>query len=293
MADITLLDGGMGQELVRRSGDQPTPLWSTQVMVDHPGMVAGVHRDFTAAGATIATANTYALHRDRLAGTGLENRFIDLHTMALAEARVSGATRIAGSIGPLGASYRPDLHPELADGAAQYAEIAQLLAPSCDLLICETVASCQHAESVLRGTVPAGKPVWLALTVQDDDGTRLRSGEALADVLPLAHAGAAAILINCSAPEAIPAALDILSDAGLPFGAYANAFEKISDDFLKDKPTVDALTMRRDLDPSAYAAHALRWVEQGATIIGGCCEVSPAHIAETARQLEAAGHRIV
>ncbi len=293
MTDITLLDGGMGQELIHRAGDRPTPLWSTQVMIEHPRLVSQVHRDFTQAGATIATTNTYAIHHDRLVGTPLENRFIDLLTMAIAEARVSGATRIAGSIGPLEASYRPDLHPDATTGAAKYAEVAQMLAPSCALLICETVASLEHAESVLRGTSTAGKPVWLALTVSDTDGTRLRSGEPLADVLALAKAGAQAILINCSAPEAIPAALDIIAGSDLPFGAYANAFERITDDFLKDKPTVDSLTRRRDLTPQAYAEHALKWVDMGATIVGGCCEVSPAHIAETARALRGAGHNIV
>ena len=45
MTDITLMDGGMGQELVHRAGDNPTPLWSTQVMVDHPGLVAAVHAE--------------------------------------------------------------------------------------------------------------------------------------------------------------------------------------------------------------------------------------------------------
>ena len=79
MAEITLLDGGMGQELVHRAGDKPTPLWSTQVMVDHPGLVAEVHRDFTKAGATIATTNTYAIHHDRLVGTAMENQFKALH----------------------------------------------------------------------------------------------------------------------------------------------------------------------------------------------------------------------
>lgn len=39
MAGITLLDGGMGQEMIARSGDEPTPLWATRVMIDHPGMV--------------------------------------------------------------------------------------------------------------------------------------------------------------------------------------------------------------------------------------------------------------
>ena len=293
MTEITLLDGGLGQELVHRAGDRPTPLWSTQVMIDHPGMVAEVHRDFAAAGATIITTNTYALHRDRLAGTTFENEFEALYALALNEARGSGSRRVAGSIGPLRASYRPDLHPEPEVGALLYAEVAGLLAPECDLLICETVASYDHAVSVLKGTGAAGKPVWLSLTVNDKDGTLLRSGEPLVSVLEAANAGAAAILINCSAPEAIPAALNVLAQGDLPYGAYANAFEQITDDFLKDKPTVDALTKRQDMTPAAYADHAMAWVDQGATIIGGCCEVSPAHIAEIASRLRAAGHDIV
>ena len=293
MTEITLLDGGLGQELVHRAGDRPTPLWSTQVMIDHPGMVAEVHRDFAAAGATIITTNTYALHRDRLAGTTFENEFEALYALALNEARGSGARRVAGSIGPLRASYRPDLHPEPEVGALLYAEVAGLLAPECDLLICETVASYDHAVSVLKGTGAAGKPVWLSLTVNDKDGTLLRSGEPRVSVLEAANAGAAAILINCSAPEAIPAALNVLAQGDLPYGAYANAFEQITDDFLKDKPTVDALTKRQDMTPAAYADHAMAWVDQGATIIGGCCEVSPAHIAEIASRLRAAGHDIV
>jgi S-methylmethionine-dependent homocysteine/selenocysteine methylase len=31
----------------------------------------------------------------------------------------------------------------------------------------------------------------------------------------------------------------------------------------------------------------------GATIVGGCCETTPAHITEIARRLRAAEHRIV
>ncbi|MFB1024946.1 MAG: homocysteine S-methyltransferase family protein, partial [Octadecabacter sp.] len=60
MTQITLLDGGMGQELVHRAGDRPTPLWSTRVMLDHPGRVAGGHRDCAAAGATTATTKPVA-----------------------------------------------------------------------------------------------------------------------------------------------------------------------------------------------------------------------------------------
>ncbi|MCC5974970.1 MAG: homocysteine S-methyltransferase family protein [Rubellimicrobium sp.] len=298
MVEVVLLDGGMGQELIHRAGDRPTPLWSTQVMMEHPGMVAAVHGDYFAAGATIATANTYAIHRDRLAPAGIEERFEALHAAALSEARqardAAGRGRIAGSIGPLVASYRPEVHPPHEEAVAKYAEVARFLAPHVDLILCETVASLAHARAVLEGAKAAGLPVWLAVTVSDRDGAVLRSGEAVADVARIALTGGAeAVLANCSAPEAMAAALEALADVGLSFGAYANGFTRITEDFLKDEATVDALTARRDLTPEAYAAFALDWVDRGATIVGGCCEVGPAHIRALAGALVAAGHRIV
>ena len=237
MTDIILLDGGMGQELTRRAGDKPTPLWSTQVMIDHPGMVAAVHADYAAAGATVHTTNTYAILRDRLKGTPFESQFEALHAAAIKEA--AGVGVVAGSLGPLGASYRPDLMPPHDTAVATYKEVANQLAPSVDLLICETVASVAHARAVLA------------------------------------------------------AAIAELARGDLPFGGYANGFVKIADGFLTDKPTVDALTAREDLDPAAYAAFAMDWIAQGATIVGGCCEVGPAHISELARRIRAAHHRIV
>ena len=47
-------------------------------------------------------------------------------------------------------------------------------------------------------------------------------------------------------------------------------------------PTVDALTARTDLTPDAYADLRDGMGRAGATIVGGCCEVGPAHIAEIA-----------
>ena len=289
MTDIILLDGGMGQELVHRTGDNPTALWSTRVMLDNPGLVAEIHRDFRAAGATVQTTNTYAIHHDRLEGTGLEDQFTALHMAALQEA--NDMPVVAGSIGPLIASYRPDVHPEHDVAVPLYTEVAQLLAPKVDLIICETVASIAMGKAVLAAALTTGKPVWLAFTVDDTDGSKLRSGEPVSEVLQFTDANA--ILINCASPEAITTSMDILAKGDLPFGAYANGFTKISDGFLKENPTVDALTARTDLDPDAYGVFAMGWIAQGATIVGGCCEVGPAHIEKLAGLINAAGHRIV
>lgn len=297
MTQITLLDGGMGQELVHRAGDRPTTLWALQVMMDHPDMVQQVHADYFAAGATVATSNTYMIHHDRLANTGLEAQFEHFAQLAIEAAcsarAIHAKGRIAGSIGPLRASYRPDLHPSSDVAQPLFAEVAKLLAPSCDLLLLETVASLAHARDALAGAREAGLPIWIGLTVDDEDGTRLRSGEALADALPIAAQGAEAILLNCSSPEAISQGLPVLAKGALPFGAYANAFQQITSDFLKDKPTVSSLKMRQDLGPDAYADYVMKWVAAGATIVGGCCDVGPAHISEIAARLQVAGHTLV
>lgn len=290
MTDIILLDGGMGQELVHRAGDRPTPLWSTQVMIDHPGLVGQVHADYTRAGATVHTTNTYAILRDRLDGTGMEDQFEALHAAALHEAKDVGVR--AGSIGPLRASYRPDLMPPHAEAVAAYTEVARILAPQVDLINCETLASIAHARAILEAILPLGKPVWMAFTVDDNDGTKLRSGEPLADVFAVTK-GAQAILANCSSPEAIDAAIAILATGDKPFGGYANGFTKISEGFLGDKPTVDTLTARKDLGPDEYAQFAMGWIAKGATIVGGCCEVGPDHIAKLAENITDAGHGIV
>ena len=300
MTQITLLDGSIGQELMKRSGDRPTTIWSIQVMMDHPGMVQDVHEEYFRAGATIATANTYCVHRDRLEKVDLDPDLMPaLVDAALTEAEAArashgGAGRIAGALGPLEASYRPDILLRPEDAAPVFSELAALMKERVDLFLIETVSSLEHAEGALRGVAGTGKPVWLSVTVDDADGTRLRSGEALGGLAPLVEKHQPeAVLVNCSRPEAIAAALDIIKRFGRRFGAYANGFTQITEGFLQDKPTVDALEARIDLTPAAYADFALGWIGQGATIVGGCCEVGPAHIRELARQIDRAGHEIV
>ena len=49
--NITLLDGGMGQELIHRSSFKPDSLWSTRVLLDEYDLVVNLHKDFIKAGA--------------------------------------------------------------------------------------------------------------------------------------------------------------------------------------------------------------------------------------------------
>jgi homocysteine S-methyltransferase len=294
MSNITILDGGMGQELILRYGQPPTPLWSTHVMMHQPDLVGDIHDDYFSSGAQIATTNSYAIHRDRLVrhdaahNSNLEDQFKSLHQTACDIASRSRdktkAGKTAGSLGPLGFSYRPDLSFPPEEAAEKFAEIVKIQEASVDFHLIETASSIEHAKGALMGTSVSSKPTWLAVSVKDDDGSQLRSGEKLFEVKALIEEfSPAALLINCSTPEAVSKAIPVIADIDIPFGAYANGFTFITSDFTKTE-TVDALEARNDLGPDQYADFCQNWVDMGATIIGGCCEVGPAHIAELNRR---------
>jgi homocysteine S-methyltransferase len=292
MHHVTLMDGGMGQELYRRSGKPASPLWSAQVMMDSPELVVQLHRDYIDAGADVIEVNAYTTTPERLARDADGALFEPLQKAALNAATrardLSGKpVLIAGCLPPLVASYHPDLVPDEQTARASYGRIIALQNSAVDLFLGETLSTVREGAIVARAAAETGKPVWISYTVDDSDGTRLRSGERLDDgVEAAARAGAEAVLVNCSMPEAVAQAMAVLSTSGLRYGGYANGFTAI--DALAPGGTVDSLRAREDLTPTEYANHAMSWLEQGASLIGGCCEVGPAHIAEIRQRLGAA-----
>jgi len=259
--------------------------------MDSPELVRAVHSDYFVAGADIATTNSYAIHRDRLRPFGAENRFIDLHQLACKIAVSArdkhGYGLVAGSMGPTGWSYRPDLAPPAEEAAELYAEIAKLHEPYVDLILCETMSSVEQARGAVMGARVVTRPVWLSVTVDDEDGSKLRSGESVTEILPMiSEFKIEALLVNCSVPEAVNQAIPLLANQGVPVGGYANGFVKIAKDFMKKGATVDILEKCPNLGPERYADFVDGWIKHGATVVGGCCEVGPAHIEELARRLK-------
>lgn len=294
---ITIIDGGMGQELVSRSGATPTGLWSTQIMIDFPDLVREIHDDYFAAGAEVATVNSYSIQRDRLQPAGIEDRFEELHRTACEIACRSrdafGSGIVAGALGPLGWSYSHDGAPAVERSAELYEEICRIQANFVDVFLIETIASIEQATGALAGALGHGKPVWLGITVDDSDGTRLRSGESLNEIQKLIEKDTPnALMLNCSTPESITQGLESIVEINVPLGAYANGFTRINSDFLSKGSTVSSLSSRTNLTPEAYADHASNWIKLGASFIGGCCEVGPSHIAELARRFGKSGHNL-
>jgi S-methylmethionine-dependent homocysteine/selenocysteine methylase len=298
MPNIVLTDGGMGQELIRRASTPPTPLWSGLVLMEEPELVRELHVEFIRAGARVITINAYAATPERLAREGAEDMFETLQRRAIdlaVEAREAAGedVLIAGCLSPLFGSYHPELTIPFDETVAIYRRIVAEQAGHVDLMLCETMASAAEGRAAAIAASESGRPVWMSWTLADDPGPpRLRSGESLATAsAALEGAEPAARLVNCSRPETIDAALADLVALGGTVGAYANGFPDVGD--LEHGGTVDVLGVRDDLGPAEYAEAAMGWVAGGATIVGGCCEVRPRHIAALRDRLAAAGYTTV
>lgn len=293
-----LLDGGTGRELLKRGVPILTEIWSATALTLAPEIVRQVHDDFIAAGADIITTNTYGISRERMARADIEGRTTELSQIAgriAAEARdaANRPVAVAGSLPPYSGSYRPDKVGSFDHLIPLYAEQAAALEPYVDLYICETMSSAGEGLAAATAACTFGKPVWVAWTLHEDRSGRLRSGETVTEAAAaLVHLPIAGFLANCCAPESITAAMpELLKVAkGKQVGGYANTFLPVSTDwgaYAKAKhDTTDwkayaaqALPLRDDLDPEAFARHARTWCNHGAHILGGCCGAGPAHIA--------------
>ena len=284
-----LLDGGLGRELRFRGVAVPKTIWSAGALMSDPAVVRQVHMDYIAAGADIITTNTYGVIRNDLAKEGIEDRFAELNTLACIlaiEARDNSSrdVLIAGSLPPLGGSFRPDLVGPGDKIEALYREQAELLAPHVDLLLCETMSSTAEGHAAAKAACETGKPVWVAWTLHEDRSGNLRSGESITDAVNvLRDLPVHGFLVNCCAPESITRAMPLLAATGTEWiGGYANTFAPIPQDWELDgeKETDGTLAFRPDLDPQRYGLHVTEWIESGATVVGGCCGTRPVHIAE-------------
>jgi len=260
---MIVLDGAMGTELARRGVDTRGPLFSAAALLDAAGrkLILDIHKQYVAAGAQVITANTFRTN-PRKAGPGWRA----LTQAAVRLARESGAQVVAGSIAPVEDCYRPALRPASEVAFEEDRQLARALAEAgCDLLLVETVAAADEGLAAVEAAASTALPVWVSAMVTPE-GTML-SGDDLRAFFRAAR-GASARLINCTPCDGIDGALDAAD------GAYAHMGEVDPASGWPSQPL---------LSPEEYAARAKKWIERGATVVGGCCGTTPAHVAALAR----------
>ena len=295
MDHVTVLDGGMGRELLEIGAPFRQPEWSALALIEGPEWVVRAHTNFIDAGADVIITNSYAvvpfhLGEERFAASGRELAALSgrLARQAAAAAPDDRTVRVAGSLPPLFGSYRPDLY-DAADAPRIIDPLVDGLAPNVDVWLGETLSSIAEAAAVRAaleraGAAASGRPLWISYTLDDSRQARLRSGEPVGDAVSAAiDLGAGAVLFNCCLAESISAAMPVAvaTAAGrAAIGGYANRFVEAHTSNVAANSGLSAL--RNDLDAVTYRDIVETWIEAGATLVGGCCGMGPEHIAALA-----------
>lgn len=284
----------------------------------YPDLVYKVHESYLTANCDVITTNSFGCTLQALSKANLERyrdeMVLKSCEIAIKAAR-SAKGRIpwiAGSVGPLGECYQSSKCPNDMSMMEEYANLIRLLDSSdIDIILCETMASLKEALCAAKQarSIAPDKMLWVSFTLDDslpsevDPGKHatcvLRSGECLKESIEIlvSALGASdiwAILVNCCHLKVADAAVKILGKtlqgSGIRYGVYPNGFMRATTEWILEEYGTSNINDSRCIvsEQSAsgsgvytaqeYADHGERWVQDGATIVGGCCGVGPDHI---------------
>jgi S-methylmethionine-dependent homocysteine/selenocysteine methylase len=269
---ILLLDGATGTELERAGLDVSPPLWSARAVVEHPDAVQRIHEAYLRAGADAVTTCTFRAHRRSLVRAGWGERAgvvvraaVDLARGACR--RVNPRALVLGSIGPLEECYAPDLAPSRDAAEPEHEQMMEsLLEAGVDRLLIETIGTAREALAAAAAAQRLAPGRWMMSFCLRSDGPpgQLLEGRPLDPLIP-ELSDAWALGVNCVAAPAMAEQVAHLRRHLPPtmrLGAYANT----------GRPSASGQWTDTDaVDPHRYADYARQWIEQGATLIGGCC----------------------
>ena len=256
-----------------------------------PAIVREVHDAYFAAGADIATTNTFTATSIGQADYGLEDAVYDMNFAGARIARESAGERfVAGSVGPLNIAL--SLSPRVdepgyrthtfADVKGTYAEQIRALADGgVDLLLIETIFDPLNAKAAImaaRETAPE-LPLWISVTIVDLSGRTLTGQTTEAFWTSIEHAEPLIVGVNCSlgAKEMRPYVADLSRIAPCLVSCHPNAGLPNAFGGYDETPDVTSALLRE------FALDGFL------NVVGSCCGSHPEHtkaIVEAVRGLE-------
>ncbi|KAL3667090.1 hypothetical protein V7S43_008032 [Phytophthora oleae] len=306
---VDILAGGIMHELYRLGLPNDRNMLSASALVSpaYHRLVVQAHENYLKAGATMIVTNNYYV----TPGVGFTPDEIREYTQVAGEmAQVAqGNTnhhldvKICGSLPPLMHSLRSDRTIERQRGLDTYLLIGEALAPYADVFLAETMSSLAEAKLAFEGVQPLETPVLVSFALNSTG--QLRSGEdVLESVKSLLEFATGlmelspgeveeeanllrGILFNCSQPEDIakalkqlkddPELMDTLKKHEILIGGYGDRISPLSKAGAMEESLVPG-ALQSAMDMEVYSKFAMRWIDDGASIVGGCCGIPPEYL---------------
>ncbi len=302
---IHILDGGMGTLIQSHQLEEKDYRGSRfadisqevkgnndLLVLTQPEIIAGIHRQYFAAGADIVETNTFNSTRVSQADYQMEDLVPELNREAAALARrvadeveqETGIARyVAGVLGPT--SKTCSISPDVNDPGfraitfdqlvEEYAEATHaLMDGGADLILIETIFDTLNAKAAVFAAQGVFEergeelPIMISGTITDASGRTLSGQTAEAFYNSLAHAKPLTIGLNCAlgAEELRPHIEELSNKANCFISAHPNA--GLPNEFGE-----------YDQTPAQMAEIVEEFAASGfLNILGGCCGSEPAHI---------------
>jgi S-methylmethionine-dependent homocysteine/selenocysteine methylase len=271
---VTILDGAIGTELERRGVPMDAAAWCGLANLTALEQVRAVHDENIAAGADVITTNTFMSGPGPMERAGAGDRFAEgiRNAARVAKEAADAAGRpvaIAGSVS-CETWAEPRAGKRLRD---DYAMQIDLLADcDVDLIALEMVTDEQHGGPALDAALATGLPVWAGFSMRRAENAHetlptVDEVRAIAERLIVPELDAVTVMHTdvVDAADGL-AMMRTLGDG--PLGVYPHHG-------IWSEPNWTYL----ELEPAELVAYAQGWLDQGVGILGGCCGLTPGHIA--------------
>ena len=270
--NILLLDGATGSNLM--ASGMPRGICTETWVIEHKEIFQELQRAYIAAGSQVIYAPTFGGNRINLAKHGLTDRIEEINRTLVGYSRelAGDGVYVAGDITTSGSFITADGDYTYDDAFKMYQEQVKILADAgIDLIAAETMINIEETlAAVDAANSVCDLPIMCTMTVEAD-GSLFRGGNAIEAAVSLEAAGADAVGINCSVgpDQLVSVVRSIKENVSIPVIAKPNA----------GMPTIDDRgNAVYSMNPEDFASYMKILIENGASVVGGCCGTTPAFI---------------
>ena len=287
-----ILDGGMGQELLSKGLISKGTLWSASAILDKKfhNLVVETHLSFINSGADVILTNTFSTRRIRLIKNKVEEHFnyVNEQSCLLAlEAKKTSKKNIliAGSLPAQDDTYLEDTRNSKQIEKDFYDQ-AKIIGPHVDFFYLDVISSGREIDIASNVALKLSKPVLVGMHLKKNN--LLPSGETISEVFQkYKNNNWIGLISACVSPEIVESSISEIIKLNIPFGFKANlwgideptpvkTFNTAKPNEIGTNPNI-ALGKRNDISAKKFYDFSKKIKENGATILGGCCETNPKH----------------
>ena len=295
---IRILDSGMGQELLARGLVSKGTLWSASSLIDEKyyQLVVDTHLSSINAGAEVILTNTFTTRKVRMEQNRVGDSFNFANQkaceLAIKAKKLSKKNiLIAGSLPAQNDTYQVDKR-EKNIIEKDFSDQASIINPYVDFFYLDVISSGREIEIALKVIQQFNKPVLIGLHIKKNG--KLPSNETITEIVKkYKNDRWLGAITACVSLEIIENTSEELKKLNIPFGFKANLwgveeplpvhrFNDAKFNEVGKNPNI-TLGKRDEITDKIFGEFAKKIINNGATILGGCCETNSSHIRELSK----------